>query len=181
MNQRSPLAAVTVIGNDRTGIVAAVTRVLFDEGCNLEDATSTILSGHFSMMLVVSLPEGATSQQTEKRLAPVASEFDLVITVRDVHEAHLAVVEATHVISVYGGDRPGIVYRVAEHLGAAGVNITDLSSRVIGSDASPVYALMLEVAAGPEVTRVVLEDGLAELKQELGVDISVNEIESDIL
>ena len=181
MGEGPSLAAVTVIGNDRTGIVAAVTRVLFEEGCNLEDATSTILSGHFSMMLIVSLPEGTTSQQTEKRLAPVAIEFDLVITVRDVHEARVGVVEATHVISVYGGDRPGIVYRVAEHLSAAGVNITDLFSRVIGSETSPVYALMLEVAAGPGVTGAVLEDDLAELKQELGVDISVNEIESDIL
>ncbi|MGH2773957.1 MAG: glycine cleavage system protein R [Actinomycetota bacterium] len=181
MKGKSSLAAVTAVGNDRTGIVAAVTRVLFEEGCNLEDATSTILSGHFSMMLVVTLPEGATSQQVEKRLAAVASDFDLVITVRDVYEAHLEAVEATHVISVYGGDRPGIVYRVAEHLSAAGVNITDLSSRVIGSEASRVYALMLEVAAGPEVTSAILEDDLAELKQELGVDISVNEIESDIL
>jgi len=181
MNQSSSLAAVTVIGNDRTGIVAAVTRVLFEDGCNLEDATSTILSGHFSMMLIVSLPEGATSQAVENRLAPVAAELDLVITARDVHEAHLAITEPTHVISVYGGDQPGIVYRVTEHLSAAGVNITDLSSRVIGSETDPVYALMLEVAAQPDTTRAFLEDDLAALKSELGVDISVNEIESDIL
>jgi protein tyrosine/serine phosphatase len=37
MNRMSSLAAVTVIGNDRTGIVAAVTRVLFDQWCNLEE------------------------------------------------------------------------------------------------------------------------------------------------
>jgi len=181
MTRESSLAAVTVIGNDRTGIVAAVTRVLFEDCCNLEDATSTILSGHFSMMLIVSLPHGTTSQFVEKQLEGVASELDLVITVRDVHEAHLRVVEPTHVVSVYGGDRPGIVYRVAEHLAVAGVNITDLSSRVIGSETSPVYALMLEVAAKPDVTRALLEDDLSELKSELGVDISVNEIESDIL
>ena len=181
MSQRSSIAAVTVIGNDRTGIVAAVTRVLFEGGCNLEDATSTILSGHFSMMLIVSLPEGSTSQEVEKQLAPVASEFDLVITARDVHEAHLGVAEPTHVISVYGGDRPGIVYRVAEQLSAAGVNVTDLSSRVIGLETDPVYALVLEVAAEPNTTRAVLEEGLGALKRELGVDITVNEIESDIL
>jgi len=178
---KSSLAAVTVIGNDRTGIVAAVTRVLFETGCNLEDATSTILSGHFSMMLIVSLPDDSASESVEERLASVASELDLVITVRDVHDAHLGVAEPTHIVSVYGGDRPGIVYRVAEQLAAAGVNITDLSSRVIGSESSPVYALMLEVAAKPETTRALLEDDLSELKSELGVDISVNEIESDIL
>jgi glycine cleavage system transcriptional repressor len=179
MNEGSP-AAVTVIGNDRTGIVAAVTRVLFEDGWNLEDATSTILNGHFSMMLIVTLPPGVTAESTEEGLAAVASEFDLVITVRDVHEASLGVVEPTHVIAVYGADRPGIVYRVAEHLSSAEVNITDLSSRVIGSEAKPVYALMLEVAAG-DATSTDLDEGLADLKQELGVDISVNEIEQDLL
>jgi glycine cleavage system transcriptional repressor len=174
------LAAVTVIGNDRTGIVAAVTRVLFEDGCNLEDATSTILSGHFSMMLIVTLAPGATAESTERRLAAVASELDLVITVRDVHETSLGVVEPTHVIAVYGADRPGIVYRVAEHLSSVGVNITDLSSRVIGSETKPVYALMLEVAAGG-ATSSDLDEGLADLKRELGVDISVNEIEHDLL
>jgi glycine cleavage system transcriptional repressor len=174
------LAALTVVGNDRTGIVAAVTRVLFEDGCNLEDATSTILSGHFSMMLIVTLPRGVTAESIEQRLAPVASDLDLVITVRDVHESSLGLVEPTHVIAVYGGDRPGIVYRVAEHLSSAGVNITDLSSRVIGSETNPVYALMLEVAAG-DATRADLDDGLSALKDGLGVDITVNEIEHDLL
>ena len=48
----APLS-VTVVGQDRPGIVAAVAEALYDLGCNLEDATSTILRGHFSMMLVV--------------------------------------------------------------------------------------------------------------------------------
>ncbi|MGH2750708.1 MAG: glycine cleavage system protein R [Actinomycetota bacterium] len=175
------LAAVTVIGNDRTGIVAAVTRVLYEDGCNLEDATSTILSGHFSMMLIVRLPEGVTPEQIESRLVSVASELELVVTARPVYEAHLAVVEPTHVISVYGGDRPGIVYRVAKHLSSVGVNITDLSSRVIGSDQTPVYALMLEVAAGRDLSSEDLRAGLGNLEEELGVDITINAIESDIL
>jgi len=175
------LAAVTAIGNDRPGIVSAVTRVLFETGCNLEDATSTILSGHFSMMLVVRLAEGATPEEVEDRLQPVAEQLDLVIAVRPVHETHSVVEHPTHVVSVYGGDKPGIVFRVAEHLSSNGVNITNLSSRVIGSDEQPVYALMLEVAAQGDITTERLEAGLGGLEHELGVDITVNEIDPDIL
>ena len=47
-----PHVAVTVVGNDRPGIVAGVTEVLFEQGCNLEDTSMTILRGHFTMMLV---------------------------------------------------------------------------------------------------------------------------------
>lgn len=50
------LLALTVIGSDRPGIVAGVAKVLYELGCNLEDATSTILRGHFSMMLVIRAP-----------------------------------------------------------------------------------------------------------------------------
>ena len=45
--------AVTAIGADRPGIVAAVTGVLTDHGGNIEDSTMSILGGHFAMMLVV--------------------------------------------------------------------------------------------------------------------------------
>ena len=73
------LAAVTVIGGDRPGIVARVTKGLFELGCNLKDATSTILTGHFSMMLVVDLPSGVDCDAVEGALAGIAEEMDLVV------------------------------------------------------------------------------------------------------
>ena len=64
--------AVSVFGRDRPGIVAAVTRVLADAGCNLEDTSMTILRGHFAMMLVVAGPAGAEAADLERGLAEVA-------------------------------------------------------------------------------------------------------------
>ena len=81
------LYAVTVIGNDRSGIVAGVTKALYETGCNLEDATSTILRGHFSMMLVVS--SDADAAQLEEALDDVASILGVTITARPVEEAAL--------------------------------------------------------------------------------------------
>lgn len=170
------LLAVTAIGNDRPGIVAAVTKVLYEHGCNLEDATSTILRGHFAITLVVRSGErGADALEAD--LGPVARDLGLVVTVRPVEEAETGVVEPTHVVSVYGGDRPGIVYRVSEALAAKGANVTALSSRVIGSD-RPVYALLMEVAAGSEEE---LTAALASLREELDVDVSVHPMRSDVL
>ena len=40
-----PRFAISIFGRDRPGIVAAVTRVLADAGCNLEDTSMTILRG----------------------------------------------------------------------------------------------------------------------------------------
>jgi len=172
------LVAVSIIGNDRAGIVAAVTKVLFELGCNLEDVSSTILRGHFAMMLIVRCPDGVGPAEIEAALQPTAGELELVASARPVAEADLAVTPPTHMISVYGADRPGIVFKVADALAGTDANITDLTSRVIGSDEQPVYAVMLEVVV-PQDTD--LDATLTSLKDELGVDISVHPIDADVL
>lgn len=173
----SPVA-VTVVGVDRPGIVAAVTRALFELGCNLEDATSTILRGHFSMMLVVRPPEGIDAQAVEQSLANAAAEMQLVVTARAINEGGVDPTAPTHMVSVYGADRPGIVFQVADLLAASGANITDLTSRLIDSGDEPVYALMLEVASPDEVD---LEKALDSLRERLGVELSAHPIEADLL
>ena len=139
--------------------------------------TSTILRGHFSMVMVVRPSEGVDAAAVEDALGPAAREMDLVVAARPVEEAG-DVAESTHVVSVYGADRPGIVFRVAEALAAAGANVTDLTSRVIGSADEPVYALMLEVSApSPDEVAAALE----EIRGEIGVEVSIHPIERDLL
>jgi glycine cleavage system transcriptional repressor len=170
--------AVTVIGSDRPGIVAGVTRALYEAGCNLEDVTSTILRGHFSMMMVVRGPEGVDATRLEKALEPAARELGLVVAAKPVEESAAAPEQATHVVSVYGADHPGIVFRVADALARLGANVTDLTSRLIGPADEPVYALMLEISASsPDDVATVLE----ELRGAIGVEVSVRPIERDLL
>lgn len=172
------LLAVTAIGNDRRGIVAAVTRALFELGCNLEDATSTILRGHFAMMLVVSAPPGLAPEEVERRLRTIARDMHLVITARPVEVADLEVTPPTHVVSVYGSDKPGIVFEITDFLANKGANITDLTSRIIGSEDHPIYALMLEVALPDDPS---FGESLRSLSDRMGVDVSIHPIEPDIL
>lgn len=172
------LLAVTAIGVDRPGIVAGVTGALFEQGCNLEDVSSTILAGHFSMMVLVRAPDAVSAAGLEGSLRPVAEEFDLVVAVREVGSARVEISPATHMVSVYGSDRPGIVYKVTSALAAADVNVTDLTSRVIGDPEDPVYALMLEVAAPADLD---LQPLLDELGSDLAVEVSVHPIDADVL
>ncbi len=173
----SQLIAVTVVGRDRPGIVAGVTEALFELGCNLEDVSSTILRGHFSMLMIVRAPD-TTADRVEQVLARPARELGLVATARPVDEADPRVAPATHVVAVYGADQPGIVFKVARALAARGANITDLTSRVIGSDEEPVYALMLEISTKDPAA---VERDLDALRDELGVEVTVHPAEPDLL
>lgn len=171
------LIAVTVVGVDRPGIVAAITRVLYERGCNLEDVSSTILRGHFSMMLVVGAPGDLDPAALEDELAAAGTDLGLTVTVRPVEMASPEVAQPTHMLSVYGADQPGIVFRVATSLADAGVNITDLTSRVIGEPSAPVYALMLEVVVPDGLN----PDSLLSLGSDLDVEVSIHPVEADLL
>lgn len=174
--------AVTALGADRPGIVAAVTRVLFEQGANLEDTSMSILRGHFSMMLVVAVPVGVTAADLEAALAPVAAEAELVLAVRDIDDdvPHSPDGDAW-AVSVYGADKPGIVNRVAATLAALDVNIVDLTTRVVGDQSAPVYAMLVDVTLPAGLDPAAVESALAGLAEEMAVEISLHPSDADIL
>lgn len=177
-----PELAAWTLGVDRPGIVAAVTGALYEQGCNLEDCSMTILSGHFAMMLLVRGPDGVTAASLERALAAAAEPLGLTVAVREVEEeTGAAVVGEPHMVAVYGADRPGIVRRVTSLLAERGVNITDLDTRVIGGADEPVYAMQLEVTVPEELDPEELAGDLAAAGEELGVETSIHPVATDVL
>jgi len=46
---------VTVVGKDRTGIIAKVTTMLYQKNINILDIDQTIVSGFFNMMVIADM------------------------------------------------------------------------------------------------------------------------------
>ena len=171
---------LTATGHDRPGIVAAVTRVLLDHGVNIEDAEMAILRGHFAIMLVLSAPCEIGEAQLREELQAVGRELPLeAVTLSAVEQLAGGSPEPTHAITVYGADRPGIVHGVAEALARHEVNVVDLSTRIVGDD--PIYVMLLDVALPPSLDKAALDELLARVGQELGVDVSARELDRDVL
>jgi len=174
--------AVSAIGSDRPGIVAAVTGVLWERGCNLEDTSMSILRGHFAMMLVVAVPAGMTAQDLEDALTPTAQAFELVLVVRPLDDGVPARSQgAPFTVSVYGADRPGIVHRLTVRLADAGINVVDLTTRVIGDPDRPVYAMFLDVTLPEGVDPDDVARELEAVAGELEVSCSMHPVDADIL
>lgn len=76
-------AILSVLGEDRVGIVAAISRALAESGANIEDIRQTIIGGIFSMTMLVTVNEEATSfEDLQARLAVVAEEIGLQVTLQ---------------------------------------------------------------------------------------------------
>jgi glycine cleavage system transcriptional repressor len=177
-----PHVAVTALGVDRPGIVAAVTGVLMRHGGNLEDTAMTNLGGHFAMMLVVEVPDSERAEALEAALVEEVGGLGLTVAVRPIVDAPLGSPPGEPwAVSLYGADRPGIVHRVAEQLARHDANIVDLSTRVIGPGPEHAYVLLLELSlpATADGDRLGIE--LTALAEELGVEIHLRRDDADVL
>lgn len=168
--------AVSVVGKDRTGIVAGISEVLFRLGCNIADSSCTMLAGEFAMILIVSHPRPFSKTKLHDDLKPVCDSLGMSLAVRTLHADEISRQETDAeicLISVYGADQPGIVYRVTRELAAIGINIMDLNTKLIGTPEEPVYVMMLDAAIPEGQTPEGVEALLADLKKELNVEIGV--------
>lgn len=176
------LFAVTAIGKDRPGIVAGVSRVLFELGCNIEDSQMTILRGHFAMMLLIKSPDESGWQDIERKLTPVRDRLELEeLVVRPVAELAPGDPPVSHALSVYGVDHPGIVADVAAKLAELGVNINDMSTRLVDGDEEQIYVMILELTLPSGLTEESLSSELDRVASGLKVDISLQSRSADVL
>lgn len=160
---------LTLVGEDRPGIVAGVTGALYAGGCNLGEASMIRLGGNFTISMMVQHDGGADALQAMVR--PVAEVLGLHSHVDPIQgELHRHVVPDVR-IRVHGADRAGIVAQVTSTLARAGLDITDLESDVAGTPAQPVYVLQIEGVArdGIDALRQAL-DPIADSGVEVGLD-----------
>ncbi len=85
-------ALISVTGLDATGIIARVATRLSELNINILDITQTILSGYFTMMMVVDL-DGADMpfEEIDKALQPVRDELQMTI-----HMQRMDIFDAMH-------------------------------------------------------------------------------------
>ena len=71
---------ISVLGKDRSGIVASVATVLAECGANIDDISQTILDEIFSMTMLVTLdPERAGFNEVQQRLTAAGEELGVQV------------------------------------------------------------------------------------------------------
>jgi glycine cleavage system transcriptional repressor len=179
-----PHFALSAIGRDRPGIVAGVSGALLRHGANIEDSRMAILGGHFTMMLIVSTPDGDDADALRADLRDTQAELGLgALTLEEVSEEHgFSRPEPSHVVTVYGADHPGIVHSVASTLADAGVNVVDVATHLVAEEGEQsIYAMMMEVALPSGLDAERLEAQLRETADRERLDLSVRAVEAEAL
>ncbi len=167
---------VSAYGKDRPGIVADVTRILYEYGCNLEDTRMANLSGDFSLMILFSAPD---NNDIETKLfeayTRLESEKGISAHIRPASPPKDAPVEShtTYILKVEGLDHTGIVYRISRDLADRKINIANLDSSLAFTPESGtrVYKMEVLIEVKESIDMDLLRTGLRQLEEDLHVEI----------
>ena len=76
-------AVVSVLGNDQKGIIAKVSNILYEYDVNIMDISQTIVSGLFSMVMVVDISsEHCNFDGVSQELSQLVEQLNLQIRIQ---------------------------------------------------------------------------------------------------
>jgi glycine cleavage system regulatory protein len=170
---RMTTLVLTVLGDDRAGLVNALADIVADHGGNWERSQMAELAGKFAGIVVVTVPEGRRDELVAA-LEPLDGMLDVTVQVgaSDHVPSHRVRLE------LMGTDRPGIVREISQVLSGLDVSIEEL---ITGTRDAPMAGgvlfeadAVLEVPAG--LTHEALRQALEAVANELMVDLELEDL-----
>ena len=166
---------LSVIGNDRAGLVDALAAPIADHGGNWDRSHMARLAGKFAGIVVVTVPD--------ERVDSLGAALETVqaqglLDVRVAIAAADGPVDDTSLLSLHliGQDRPGIVREIANALARRNVSIEELETSTASAPMSAeqlfeaTASLRLPAGVDLDALRLALED----IANELMVDLDVS-------
>lgn len=122
---------VSVFCPDRTGLVSAIAGHLFEIGANLGDTSFAVLGAGAEFSSVCDMPAHVSDAQLQADLAALPDLAGATVTVKPfgLEAQHGDSAKITHVVTVGGGDRPGLIARLSEAFTQFGANIVRMDAQ----------------------------------------------------
>jgi glycine cleavage system transcriptional repressor len=167
---------ISVLGKDRPGIIAAVTKILFEQNCNIENVSQTILQSEFSGIFIVGVPRSlsdtALHQKLEEGLVPLGLHvYEKAIS--ENGEPTSPIESEPFVITTKGPDRKGLVAAITGIMAKYNVNVTNLQAVFKGGDNPNANIMIYEVDIPRDIDQKALRRELRETALSLKLDISI--------
>jgi glycine cleavage system transcriptional repressor len=168
---------MTAFSKDRPGIVADVTEVIYENGCNLEDSTMTRMLDEFAIIFLFAGKGDRLQDQLFSACRRLEREKGITAFIRAA-EAKVREEQITYftkTIHVEGIDQAGIVFKISRFLADENINIENLTSQRVNSPESgtAIYFMEIKVQVPEKISLAHLEKGLSRVGEELNLEITV--------
>jgi glycine cleavage system transcriptional repressor len=166
---------VFVLGPDRPGIIAAVSKTLFEQGCNLEDVSQTILQAEFMAIFIALMSDDKKEDTVLAALRAAIKPMGLFVHLDAIKKPETGQQSEAEpfIITTIGPDRPGLVAGVTEVLASHGINITNLKAVSRAEHNLKNFVMIYEVDIPPAIDLPAFRTALYARAKELELDINL--------
>ena len=164
---------ITLIGDDRPGIVETVSRILVEHQGEWVESHMSNLVGKFAGILHVNVP----LEQADAFKQDILSEktSGLSIRVEEVVVEENKPAGQSYHLELVGQDRPGIVHRISSALANNGATVEELETEVIDASMSgeQLFKASISLSMCDGCSIDTLREVVEKLANELIVDIEL--------
>ncbi len=173
------LIVLSAIGNDRSGVVNDISKVILDCGGNIEESRMTVLGNEFAMLLLIS-GNWHTLAKLESELDKLSRNHALTVTVRKTGERHDKKDCIPYGVDVVALDQPGIVFNLANFFTSRNIDIAEIATRryAAAHTGAPMFSAQMTVNVPATVHLAQLRDEFLELCDQLNLDSILEPVKS---
>ncbi len=170
---------MTIIGNDRTGLVRSLAGIVAAHGGNWLESRMCRLGGQFAGILRIHVPAENQAALTSALNALQSQGLNVVVHADPAPAEAGAGEGKITALTLLGHDRPGIVRDITSALARHGVNVEELVSECVSAPMTGETLFQARVRVRlPEHCRVaVLREELENIAADLMVDVSFAELD----
>ncbi len=162
---------ITIIGDDREGLVSAIAGAVAEHGGNWEKSHMAELAGKFAGLVLVRVPD----DRVEATIASLKAIDDSGLLDIHVEQASRPADEVAHqalTLRVVGQDHPGIVHEIAQVLAANSVSIDELETEIVPAPMSGrMFAASATLTAAATVDVDAIEAAIEAVTPDLVVEV----------
>jgi len=167
---------MTVIGEDRPGLVESVANLVGEHGGNWLESRMSRLGGQFAGILRVEVPES-----NEARLTAALNALGtrgLAVVVHPDQPAPETRAPRLSVLDIVGQDRPGIVRQISRALASFGINVEELQTECSSAamTGETLFKARARVSLPEACDAAEVRRKLERIAEDLIVDVSFAEL-----
>jgi len=168
---------VTVLGQDRTGLVDAMASRVARLGGNWVESKLTRLAGCFAGVVRIDIEDGQVDAL--RRSLDTMADEGLTVQVGLADEPTDEAGGVRLRLEFVGHDRPGIVREVAHALAEHGVNVDDLATGVTSAPMSgePMFTALVDARPAPGADIATLAGEIERVAEACELDVEVEIID----
>ena len=168
---------ITILGQDKPGILAKISDFLYKLNCNIENVSQTILQSEFAGIFVVSIPKDLTLEELTKYFKKNIKDQSLNIHVKHLDKEVSKELEVNtyipFIISTIGPDQKGLVAGITGIIAKYEVNITNLKAVFTGEKDPNKNFMIYEIDIPEKVNHKLFTQSLRNKAKELGLEINI--------